>query len=148
MQEAVCSLAETHVNYFGESPFHRQGDRSRGLLPELERQLTAMEKASPNKRIQKAITPAFLRCLLYQSSSSVINDAEDHATNLIIFAFFFAMRSCKYVTASRPGQTKMLTLGCITFWTLARKQIYHDDPKLFSMAVYVQVLFLDQKNGD
>ena len=148
VREAVRSLAKTHVDCFGKSPFHRQVDRSFGLFPELERQLSAMEKLSPNKKVQKAITPDFLRCMSSLSSMMVINDAEDHAIDLIIFAFFFAMRSCEFVTASPPGKTKTLTLGCITFWTEDRKLVHHDDPQLYCVVVYVRVVFLDQKNGE
>ena len=78
----------------------------------------------------------------------VVNDAEDHATDLIILAFFFAMRSCEYVTATPPGRTKTITLGCITFWTESRQLVPHDDPRLYQISVYVRIVFLDQKNGE
>ena len=107
-----------------------------------------MEQLTPNKKVQKAITPDFLRCMSSLSSTLVINDAEDHAIDLIIFAFFFAMRSCEYVSASPPGRTKTITLGCITFWTKDRRLIHHDDPHLYHIAVYVRVVFIDQKNGE
>ena len=107
-----------------------------------------MEKTSVSKKVQKAITPALLRSLALLASYSVINDAEDHAIDLLIAAFFFAMRSCEFVHTSTPGQTKMITLGCITFFTRDRKEIRHSHPDLIDLAFHVRVKFEDQKNGD
>ena len=141
VRETVRSLAKTHLNMYRSSPFHRQGDINQGLFPELERQLTAMEKTSANKKIQKAITPHFLRILALRGSSIVLNNAEDHAVDLIIGAFFFAMRSCKFVHTSTPGQAKIITLECVTFFTVYRKRIKHSHPHLIDIAMYVRITF-------
>jgi hypothetical protein len=103
---------------------------------------------SAPKKIQKAVTPKLLRALARLASYEVINNAEDHAVDLVIAAFFFAMRSCEFVHTPTPGQTKMITLGCITFFTADRKVIKHSDPKLEERAEFVRVKFEDQKNGE
>ena len=84
---------------------------------------------SAPKKVQKAITPKLLRALAGLASYAVINNAEDHAVDLVIAAFFFAMRLCEFIHTPTPGQTKMITLGCITFFTADRKVIKHCDPK-------------------
>ena len=148
VREAISSLAKAQINRFGSSPFHRQGDLLGGLFSELERQLKAMEKTTVGRKAQKAITPAFLRCLALLASHSVINNAKDHAVDLLIAFYFFAMRSCEFVHTLTPGQTKIITLGCITFFSSDQKELKHSHPNLIKLAVHVRVKFEDQKNGD
>ena len=102
------------------------------ILPELDEVIVAMEKASPNRESQKAITPEFLRCLALLGSPNVSNYMSDHAVDLLIGAFFFAMRSCEFSYTSQPGLTKMITLDCVTFFSRRRKVVSHLDPNLFS----------------
>ena len=80
------------------------------------------------------------------SSHKISRSARDHATDLIIIAFFFAMRSCEFAKAKKKGRTKMIRLGGIKFYSKDHKEIPHDDPKLMAKAVYVWVLFEAQKN--
>ena len=70
-----------------------------------------------------------------------MNDAEDHTIDLLIAAIFFAMRSCEFVHTSTPGQTKMITLGCITFFTWDRIEIKHSHPNLVDLAFHMRVKF-------
>ena len=118
------------------------------MFPELRGLLTAMEESSPSKKIQKAMTPKLLRYMVFATLADIINDPVDHATDLIVGAFFFAMRSCEYSWSNRKGRTKMITLGGIKFLDAGRKELSHDDPDLASLAEYVWICFEYQKNGE
>jgi hypothetical protein len=107
-----------------------------------------MEANSPNVVRQKAITPKLLRHLIYPTNTAVVNEPKDHAADLMVGAFFFAMRACEYVRTPIPGKTKRIRLGCIHFLSKKRDRISHDDPDLLARAKFVTVVFEDQKNGE
>ena len=63
-------------------------------------------------------------------------------------AFFFAMRSCEYLTVPSRGKTKLLTIGNIVFTTKDKHvTIRADHPRFNELAAYVSVTFIDQKNN-
>ena len=97
---------------------------------------------------QKAITPAFLQCMVQYTSLELQNNAEDHMIDLVIRAFFFAMRSCEYTIPKEPGSTITVRLGGVTFFDLQRKEIDHNHPYLLQVAVHVRILFEDQINRE
>ena len=107
-----------------------------------------MENISPNVKRQKAVTPQQLRYLETFSSGRVANNPEDHATDLIIGGYFFAMRSCEFSKATKGGKTKMIRLGGVKFLTKNYKVIPHSDPDLPQIAAFVWVLFEEQKNAE
>ena len=148
IKEVVRSLGKTLWDNFKWSPFHKEGDRDKELTPNVTDLLSALESISPNKKIQKAMTPDLLRCMSHFTSSEVVNDPEDHAADLIIGGYFFAMRSCEFVKT--PGQTKtvLIRLGGVKFFTKDGREIPHDHPDLLIIAHYVWILFEDQKNRD
>ena len=61
--------------------------------------------------------------------------------NLIIGAFFFAMRSCEYAIPKDSGQTITIRLGGVTFFNIQRKEINQNHPHLLQIAVHVRLLF-------
>jgi len=105
-----------------------------------------MVSISPARRYQKAITPELLRCMATATSDNVYNNDEDHAADLIIGAYFFAMRSCEFSSVREVGRTVMIRLGGIRFFSQDFHPIPHDHPDLLELAMYVLVLFEDQKN--
>ena len=82
------------------------------------------------------------------TSSELENNAEDHMADLIIGAFFFAMRSCKYALPKEPGRTITIRLGGVTFFDIQHKEINQNHPHLLQIAVHVRLLFEDQKNKE
>ena len=102
----------------------------------------------PSPKSQKAITPALLRCMAQHTSGTVENNAEDHMADLIIGAFFFAMRSCEYAIPKEVGRTITIRLGGISFFDRQRKEISHNHPHLLIIAIHVRILFEDQKNRE
>jgi hypothetical protein len=81
------------------------------------------------------------------NNKTINNCVYDHAIDLIIMAFFFAMRACEYTLTSAPGKTRRVTLGSVVFRDKHYKTIPHNDPNLLSKAFYVTITFQDQKNG-
>ena len=81
-------------------------------------------------------------------SCEMRNNSEDHATDLIIGAFFFAMRSCEFTKVTVPGKTITIRLGGVKFYTTERREIPHEHPRLIELAEYVWILFEDQKNRE
>jgi hypothetical protein len=70
-----------------------------------------------------------------------------HIADLVLGAFFFAMRSCEYTKSVPLGRTKRVRMGCFVFRTASRRVLLHTDPDLLHHAEYVTIVFEDQKNG-
>jgi hypothetical protein len=64
---------------------------------------------------------------------------------LAIFGYFFAMRSCENTSTPKPGRTKIVCLLGLIFRDHRKRVIPHCHPGL-SMAVYITVVFVSQKN--
>ena len=80
------------------------------------------------------------------SSRDLLNNLEDHAADIIIGAFFFALCSCKFSKVPLVGKTVKIRLGGIQFYSNDFQVIPHHHPKLLEVAAFVWVLFEDQKN--
>jgi hypothetical protein len=150
VRSAGGALAASFRSSIGRSPLHchhgNQEERE-SFTPDLNKLFLGMEARSPNTLRQKAITPKLLRYLIYSTNSAVINDPTDNAADLIVGAFFFAMRSCEYVKTPFPGKTKRVRLGCIHFLSSNRNRIPNNKPDLLAKAKFVTIVFEDQKNG-
>jgi hypothetical protein len=112
--------------------------------------LKAFDNADPPPQRQKAITPKLLRKLfklLAVDTKNTATTAHAHTADLILGAFFFAMRSCEYTKTAQKGRTKRARMGCIVFRTGSRRVLSLSDPKLLHSAEYVTIVFEDQKNG-
>jgi hypothetical protein len=93
----------------------------------LQRQLKGYTNQDPAEKPQKALTPRVIHALTAINSTSL-----DKAVNqLVRGAFFFMMRSCKYlrVPASEQRRTKLLRLQNLRFFC-ARVLLRHNDPTL------------------
>ena len=76
------------------------------------------------------------------------NDKADHIMNLITIAFFWCMRSCKYVIALETERTITIWIRDIFFRTRMKEEIDHEDPDLLEKVWYTSINFADQKNSD
>ena len=68
--------------------------------------------------------------------------------DLIIEAYFFAMRSCEYAIPKEIGKTITIRLGGVTFFNIQQKEIDQTHRHLLHIAVHVRLLFEDQKNRE
>ena len=80
------------------------------------------------------------------ASWALLNDPEDHTTDILISAYFFAMRPCEFSRVPTVGKTINIRLGGIRFYTQDCQVIPHHHPQLLELAFFVWILFEDQKN--
>jgi hypothetical protein len=107
--------------------------------------LRAFDNVDPPQNRQRAITPKFLKALLTYCNDTYAQDSiQCHAANLIVAAFFFAMRACEYTKTAR---TKVAIVKYVIFWDPTRRVLSHRDPKLQDKAYFITLVFADQKNG-
>lgn len=121
------------------------------LAPPIRALLRAYSNADPPVNRQRAITPRLLRTLFAACGGhdpTLRDTLHTHTADLIIGAFFFAMRSCEYLSTDTPGRTKIVVCKHIIFRDCQRRYVSHSDPDLPRLALYVSVTFVDQKNGN
>ena len=119
----------------------RQQDQ-RLAIRELIKAFSALD--GPKKK-QKSVTTELLCDMLELTKE--MGEFHQHSADLIVGAYFFAMRACEYAKTKTPGQTETLSLGNITFRDKRRRILSHDDPLLEEKAAYVTICFVNQKNG-
>ena len=107
--------------------------------------LRGYEREDPPPRRQKAVTPALLLDLV--DYAKCCSDWAKHTADLIVGAYFFAMRVCEFCSTETPGRTKKLTLGDIVFRSQESRVVDQQDPTLDEKAMFVTICFSDQKNG-
>jgi len=107
--------------------------------------LKAFGAKDPPPNRQKAVTGRLLKDM-WMSSREGRRETQ-HTADLVVGAFFFAMRSCEFVRTPRQGKTVPLELGNITFRAKHGSEVEKDDPDLVLKAEYVTITFVDQKNG-
>ncbi len=70
-----------------------------------------------------------------------------HTANLIVGAYFFAMRACEFCTTESPGRTQKLTVENVVFRGQSNEVISHHDKDLIEKSEFVTICFVNQKNG-
>ncbi len=105
----------------------------------------AFEREDPPPKRQAAVTPEFLKAT--DRWCRDVGLFHSHIADLVVGAFFFAMRACEFCKTPRRGRTKLVTLDDITFRGEGRRVISLTDPMLREKARHVTVRFRDQKNG-
>ena len=112
--------------------------------------MQAYDNQDPNPDREEAITTDHLR-KIKQHIRELKHHTKlyhKHIPELLIGAFFFAMRSCEYSTVDTQGRTKRLTIGDVQFLDRKHKKINQSDKQLIKKAKYVQITFQNQKNGN
>jgi len=90
------------------------------------------------------VTPGLLEDMA--DLAKKIGPQHEHTADLIVGAFFFAMRACEFCETKRRGRTKMLELRDITFRDKNKRKIPKSAEDLEKRAHYVTVRFVAQKN--
>ena len=103
------------------------------------------EKEDPPPKRQKAITPALLLDMVKFAKG--FSEWAKHTADLVVGAYFFAMRACEFCQTEKPGRTRKVTLGDVVFRDKGSRVLAHEDPKLAENAMFVTICFKDQKNG-
>lgn len=147
IRAAASNLAALFWEHIGTIPLHIQ-DQTK-LHPLLKALLQACDKVDPPPNCQKALTPKFLWHLFaFSSDHHLWANAYEHAVDLIIGSFFYAMRACEYVLPLKPGKTKTLCLHHVTFCDAEKQSIPFTDPLLVNKVMYTTITFEDQKNSN
>ena len=136
---AVDDVAKRFRDNDRPDPRHDASGKAAHLL---QRQKRGHLNQDPSTTHQKAITPQFLR---YQHQLAVTTK-EKALAQLATGAFFFAMRSCEYLSVSGARRTRLLELQNIRFFK-ANKELLHNDPRLCT-ADTVSITFYFQKNDE
>lgn len=130
-----------------KSPLHLAGelDGVLTLRPSIKALFKAFDARDPPPNSQKAATRRLLEDLA--ETNEPLGETSRHTADLVIGAYFFAMRACEFCKTEKKGKTKLLTLDNITFRDKKRKIVDISEPDLTKRARYVTVCFVDQKNG-
>ena len=114
----------------------------------IRRILAGFKALDSNDSRQKAIPISVIR----QAHKLYSNSKDPHAvaiSQLIVGAFFFAMRSCEYSKTTSPTEskrTKIVSIGDIRFFRKS-KLVHHNDHTLIDADI-VSITFRSQKNGE
>jgi hypothetical protein len=106
----------------------------------LSRQYTGFQSQDPAPKRERAISLRVLKMM----QTLALNEADRHAADLAMCAFFLACRSCEYLQFKGPRRTKTIAKGDIRF-SRGRVVLAHDSHDLH-LADKVAVRFRDQKN--
>jgi hypothetical protein len=147
VRDAIGNVAASFRERDRASPFHVTDgiNGTQPLHPKIKCLLTAFDSQDPPTRKQKAVTPQLLRDLTRLWAFAPTGTR--HTANLIIGAYFFAMRACEFCTTETPGITRKLTADNVVFRGLNNKVIPHDDKDLIQKSEFVTMCFANQKNG-
>ena len=103
------------------------------------------EREDPPPRRQKAVTPGLLLDMVDYVKG--LPEWATHAADLIVGAYFFAMRACEFCSTEKPGRTRKVTLGNVVFRDQDSRIVEQRDPILAEKSMFVTICFTDQKNG-
>ena len=96
--------------------------------------------------MQKAITPRLLKALFRdlvgrRKTTNSSNDIMCHLADLVLGAFFFAMRACEYSATPKVGRTRRIDMGGLLFRDRKKRPLPLTHPRLLDLAEYVTVTF-------
>jgi len=145
IRNTISTVAQTFIENHAPDP-RLSIDEKKALS--IRRILAGFKAHDSNENRQKAIPISVIRQIhkLYSLSGDPLSIA---ASQLIIGAFFFAMRSCEYSKTTSPlesKRTQILTLGDIRFFK-NYQLINHNDPELQNADI-VSITFRSQKNNE
>jgi hypothetical protein len=136
-----CSTTLGHVAQAFTSNYRPDPQlTSNGRLASLlQSQLKGYRNLDPSKQPQKAIPLTLLNFI----RSTAITHIDIASANLLIGAFFFAMRSCKYSKTEGTRKIKIISIQHVSFF-IDNIEINHSDPRLH-LADYIRITFVSQK---
>jgi hypothetical protein len=138
-RDAINAVAEAYRSNRRCSPCHgSSGNFSKFLSDQLKGYKNDDSSACP----QKALTPSILRELCQNDDGSLNRATHQLARG----AFFFAMRSCEYLTVQGKRRTKRLRLGNLQF-IRNKRTVGLNDP-LPALCDTIAITFEFQKNEE
>ena len=117
LRRAAGAVGATSREHLRPSPFHIPDTKE--LRPSIKRYLRALENLDAPTERQKALTPKFLKQFYYHFVGGADRNTSPtlftHMADLLLGAFFFAMRACEFARSPVSGRTRRVTLGDIVF---------------------------------
>jgi len=145
IRNTISTVAQTFLeNHAADPRIANDGNTAISI----RRILAGFKALDSNDKRQKAIPISVIRQVhkLYSKS----NDPQAIAVSqLIVGAFFFAMRSCEYSKTTSPTEskrTKIVSIGDVRFFRHSQL-IQHKDDTLQDVDI-VSITFRSQKNGE
>lgn len=118
----------------------------------MDRLIRAYKSIDPPTKVQKAVTPKFLKALynhfVDDNGRNDGNTLNAHLVDIYLGMFFFAGRCCEYAETPEGGRTKRIAMGDITFRDVNMNIMEVNCEEDLNRARYVTLRFRDQKNGD
>ena len=139
VRDTIASLSATFVENDRPDPATNIHGKTHRIL---RLQFSAYRHTDPAVKHQRALTIEFILKLYFQHATPV----DTCMGPLIILAFFFAMRSCEYLTINSEQRTKLLRIQDIRFFQ-ERKDIAQNRATNH-LADIICITFRDQKNGE
>ena len=137
VRAALDALASTYRANELPSPIHDTAGRLNYLLG---RQLKGFKNSEPSPTPQKAVFPSVIRAI----ASATDTPLDRVIGQLVVGAFFFAMRSCEYSAVPGERRTKLLELRNIRFYTNNRE--LSASSNFLHLADCASITFFFQKN--
>jgi hypothetical protein len=139
VRDTIAALSAAFTEHDRDDPVLNTQGKTHRIL---HLQFAAYRQDDPPQKVQRALTLDFITEVFAEQHTP----ADRCFGPLLILAFFFAMRSCEYLTVSGPRKTKLLRLRDIQFF-LHRVDISTNTTQLHTADV-ICITFQDQKNGD
>jgi len=139
VRDTIASLSATFVEHDRPDPTINIHGKTHRIL---RLQLSAYRHTDPAVKHQRALTIDFILKLYFHQATPV----DVCLGPLAILAFFFAMRSCEYLTITGERRTKLLRVQDLRFFQ-DRTDITHDHTTNH-LADIICITFRDQKNGE
>jgi hypothetical protein len=140
--EAVASVAKAFTNAGLPDP---RLNKSGKMALFLQRQLKGMKNADPGTAHQKALSIGIICALCCRPTTCITLLVFQ---DLILLAFFFAMRSCEYLCVTGERRTKPLSMGSFMFIKDHRILPLDSPEELLASADAVALTFAYQKNDE
>jgi hypothetical protein len=146
LRGAASCLAASFWHIFQPSPLHISG--SQNTHPQIKALFRAFDNVDAPTRRKKSITPKLLRKLLSAAGpAALVDTAPAVVADIVIGAYFFAMRSCEYSKPQTAGHTQCVNLAGLVFCTASNTIMEHADLGLLTLSEFITVTFINQKNG-
>jgi hypothetical protein len=139
VRDTISALSAAFTEHDRDDPVLNTQGKTHRIL---HLQFAAYKQDDPPQKIQRALTLDFITQVFAEQHTP----ADRCFGPLLILAFFFAMRSCEYLTVSGPRKTKLLRVRDLQFFR-NRIDISSDTNQLHTADV-VCITFQDQKNGE
>lgn len=140
VRDTISALSAAFTAHDRDDPVLNTQGKTHRIL---QLQFAAYRNNDPATKHQRALTLDFI-LQVYQEQSTPVDCCFGP---LLLLAFFFAFRSCEYLTVTGTRRTKLLCVQDFRFF-LNKTEIPSQDHDQLHLADIISITFQDQKNGE